>query len=159
MPATRVGCPGGEIPLLGIGETASRLGVSERALRYYQQIGLLTPSGRTPGGLRRYSGEDLARVRRIRELQTLLGFNLDEIRRVLDDEDRLAALRAEYHDDGTGAARRRELVREALAVRHQLRQTVQSKIEHLQRFRDDLDASIVRVQDLLPGEANPPPGP
>ncbi|MGH8921747.1 MAG: MerR family transcriptional regulator, partial [Actinomycetes bacterium] len=65
--------PSSDGPLLGIGKAAEELGVSERALRYYQQIGLLTPSGRTPGGLRRYSAADLDRVRRIRELQRLLG--------------------------------------------------------------------------------------
>jgi DNA-binding transcriptional MerR regulator len=88
-------------PLLGIGDAAARLGVSERALRYYQQLGLLTPSGRTPGGLRRYSADDLARVERIRELQLLLGFNLDEIKTVLDSEDRLVELREEYRSPTT----------------------------------------------------------
>src|ERR1700729_317494 len=76
-------------PLLGIGAAAARAGVSERALRYYQQLGLLVPACTTPGGLRRYSGDDLARVGRIRELQTLLGLNLDEIAVVLRNEDRL----------------------------------------------------------------------
>ena len=62
-------------PLLGIGAAAERAGVSERALRYYQQLGLLVPAC-TPGGLRRYSEDDLARVARIRELQALLGLDL-----------------------------------------------------------------------------------
>jgi DNA-binding transcriptional MerR regulator len=44
-----------EGPLLGIGAAAARAGVSERALRYYQQLGLLTPCHSTPGGMRRYS--------------------------------------------------------------------------------------------------------
>src|ERR1700722_5342834 len=83
--------------LLGIGAAAARLGVSGRALRYYQQIGLIAPAGTTPGGLRRYSESDLARVARIRELQTLLGLNLDEIAVVLRNEDRLPPLRACYH--------------------------------------------------------------
>jgi MerR family transcriptional regulator, repressor of the yfmOP operon len=136
-------------PLLGIGAAAARLGVSERALRYYQQLGLLTPSGRTPGGLRRYSAGDLARVERIRELQTLLGFNLDEIKGVLDTEDRLAVLREEYQSSRTGDARRRELLGEFLALREQLRETVQAKIDRLLGFRADLDASIERIHDLL----------
>ncbi|MBO0729098.1 MAG: MerR family transcriptional regulator [Acidimicrobiaceae bacterium] len=135
--------------LLGIGAAAARLGVSERALRYYQQLGLLTPSGRTPGGLRRYSAADLARVERIRELQTLLGFNLDEIKGVLDTEDRLAALREEYRSSRTGQARRHELLEEFLVLREQLRETVQAKIDQLLEFRADLDASIQRINDLL----------
>jgi MerR family transcriptional regulator, repressor of the yfmOP operon len=136
-------------PLLGIGEAATRLGVSERALRYYQQLGLLTPSGRTPGGMRRYSEQDLARVTRIRELQNLLGFNLDEVRAVLDNEDRLTALREEYHSPRTGRARRQELIREAIALQEDLRMTVEAKISSLDRFRADLDASLARARALL----------
>ena len=78
--------------LLGIGAAAAQLGVSERALRYYQQLGLLRPAC-TPGGLRRYSADDIARVTRIRELQDLLGLNLDEIAIVLSREDRMAEIR------------------------------------------------------------------
>src|ERR1700734_449166 len=108
MTATVAAPAGSPEARLGIGRAAQASGVSERALRYYQQIGLLTPSGRTPGGLRRYSEDDVARVRRIRELQSLLGLNLDEIRVVLDNDDRLAAVRAEYRSTRTGIARRQE---------------------------------------------------
>ena len=135
--------------LLGIGRAAQACGVSERALRYYQQIGLLTPSGRTPGGLRRYSEEDLDRVRRIRELQSLLGFNLDEIRAVLDNDDRLAKVRAEYRSTRTGTARRRELLQEVLAIHQTTAATVDAKLAGLERFRAEVDASLRRVGDLL----------
>lgn len=50
-----------------IGELARRTGVSERALRYYEQHGLLAPE-RRPSGYRAYSDEDVAAVRRIRIL-------------------------------------------------------------------------------------------
>lgn len=149
-----------DTPLLGIGEAAARTGVSERALRYYQQLGLITPSGCTPGGLRRYSEEDLNRVAHLRELQELLGLNLEEIRAVLETEDRLAELRKEYRAEGTRAARRRELIAEGLAVRGQLRATVAAKRDALQRFLDDLDAERTRLQRLLDDPEEPgPPGP
>ena len=93
--------------LLGIGAAAAQAGVSERALRYYQQLGLLEPASTTPGGLRRYSADDLARVARIRELQTLLGLNLDEIAIVLRNEDRLAQIRRAYRDERTSDDERR----------------------------------------------------
>jgi DNA-binding transcriptional MerR regulator len=93
--------------LLGIGAAAERAGVSQRALRYYQQLGLITPCGCTPGGMRRYSEADLARVARIRQLQELLGLNLDEIALVLRGEDRMAEIRLAYHDEGTSLDERR----------------------------------------------------
>ena len=71
---------------LRIGEAAERAAVSVRTLRYYEELGLLTPSDYSPGGARRYAEEDVARLARIRELKDLLGFNLDEVRTVLTAE-------------------------------------------------------------------------
>lgn len=141
----------GSKDLLGIGAAAIQAGVSERALRYYQQLGLIVPACTTPGGLRRYSEADLARVARIRELQTLLGLNLDEIAIVLGNEDRMAQIRLTYHDERTSADERRRLTRECLALQEDLRATVEAKRVALERFLADLDARIGRVRDLLAG--------
>ena len=138
-----------EEQLVGIGAAAQRAGVSQRALRYYQQIGLLIPQGCTPGGLRRYSEEDLARVARIRQLQTLLGLNLDEIALVLRGEDRMAEIRLAYHDEGTTCAERRDLVRESLDLQHALRATVETKRQGIEGFLTDLDARIGKTRALL----------
>ena len=143
--------------LLGIGAAAIHAGVSERALRYYQQLGLIVPACTTPGGLRRYSEEDLARVARIRELQTLLGLNLDEIAVVLGNEDRMAQIRLTYHDERTSADERRRLIRECLALQEDLRATVEAKRVALESFLADLDARIGRARDLLAGHGTSAP--
>lgn len=135
--------------LLAIGAAASRAGVSERALRYYQQLGLITPSGQTPGGMRRYSEDDLARVMRIRELQNLLGLNLDEIAVVLRSDDRMAEIREVYRDARTGAAERRRLARECLELQENMRATVEAKRASLDVFLADVDARIERIRDVL----------
>jgi DNA-binding transcriptional MerR regulator len=136
-------------PLLGIGAAAARAGVSERALRYYQQIGLITPCACTPGGTRRYSEDDLTRVARIRQLQVLLGFNLDEIAVILRSEDRMAQIKRSYHHHHTSDAERRELVRESLQLQRDLRATVETKRLAIEGFLADLDARIARASDLL----------
>jgi MerR family transcriptional regulator, repressor of the yfmOP operon len=138
-----------EEQLVGIGAAAEKAGVSQRALRYYQQIGLLVPRGCTPGGMRRYSDDDLARVARIRQLQILLGLNLDEIALVLGGEDRMAEIRVAYHDEGTTRAERRELVRESLELQHALRATVEAKRQGIEGFLTDLDARIDKTRALL----------
>jgi MerR family transcriptional regulator, repressor of the yfmOP operon len=136
--------------LLGIGAAAARAGVSERALRYYQELGLIVP-GTTPGGLRRYSEENLARVARIRELQTVLGLNLDEIAIVLRNEDRLAQIRRTYHDERTSDDERVRLTREYLVLLERLRTTVEGKRLALESFLADLEARIGRAEDVLAG--------
>jgi MerR family transcriptional regulator, repressor of the yfmOP operon len=145
------GRPAEQGELLGIGAAAARAGVSERALRYYQQLGLLTPACTTPGGLRRYSADDLARVARIRELQTLLGLNLDEIAIVLRNEDRLAQIRRAYQDERTSEDERLRLTREYLTLLSGLRETVEAKRTALDSFLNDLDARIGRARELLAG--------
>jgi MerR family transcriptional regulator, repressor of the yfmOP operon len=140
---------GGQEHLLGIGAAAERAGVSQRALRYYQQIGLLTPCGCTPGGLRRYSEEDLERVARIRQLQQLLGLNLDEIAVMLRGEDRLAEIKVAYQHVDTSAAQRQALVRESLELQQQLRATVEAKRQGIEGFLTDLDARISKTRAFL----------
>ncbi len=147
-PAVSHSRPAEQGQLLGIGAAAARVGVSERALRYYQELGLLVPAC-TPGGLRRYSEDDIARVARIRELQTLLGLNLDEIAIVLSSDDRIAEIRRTYHDERTSDAERQRLTSEWLALQENLRCTVQAKRAALDSFLADLEARIQRARDLL----------
>ncbi len=135
--------------LLGIGAAAEMAGVSQRALRYYQQLGLITPCACTPGGLRRYSQDDLARVGRIRQLQQLLGLNLDEIAVVLRGEDRMAEIRLAYYDEGTSRAERRALLCESLEVQQVLRATVETKRQGIEGFLADLDARIGKTRAFL----------
>ena len=67
---------------LRIGQLAKRTGISVRALRYYDEVGLLRPSQRSEAGYRVYVGADVVRLQRIRSLQQL-GFSLAEIRECL----------------------------------------------------------------------------
>jgi DNA-binding transcriptional MerR regulator len=148
-PAPGPPAPAADEKLLGISEAAAKAGVSARALRYYQQIGLLVPARTTSGGMRRYSGDDLTRVARIRELQSLLGLNLDEIAVVLRNEDRLAQIRLTYRDVRTSHQERQVLLRECLALQEDLRGTVEAKRAALTEFLADLDARIGKAQGLL----------
>ncbi|MEU1017670.1 HEAT repeat domain-containing protein [Streptomyces sp. NPDC005900] len=63
---------------------ARRSGVSARMLRHYESLGLVRPTGRTVGGYREYSGEDIRRIFHIESLRSL-GLSLREIGRALDD--------------------------------------------------------------------------
>jgi DNA-binding transcriptional MerR regulator len=68
-----------------IGELAKRTGLSVRALRHYDEIGLLAPSERSYSGYRLYSDRDLRRLYRIVALRQL-GMGLEEISDVLEGE-------------------------------------------------------------------------
>ncbi len=73
-----------------IGEIADRTGMSLRTLRHYDEIGLLAPSGRTDGGFRLYTEDDLQRLLVIRRMKPL-GFSLAEMHQALEIIDATAA--------------------------------------------------------------------
>lgn len=80
----------------GISVAAELVGMGTQNLRLYERRGLLDP-GRTEGGTRRYSPDDLDRLRRIGELLDG-GLNLAGIALVLDLETDNARLLAELAD-------------------------------------------------------------
>jgi MerR family transcriptional regulator, thiopeptide resistance regulator len=67
-----------------IGALAKATGVSVRALRHYEHLGLLQPSARSEANYRLYDADDIARLQKIRSLQAL-GFTLQQIGQLLDD--------------------------------------------------------------------------
>src|ERR1700676_4645724 len=100
-----------------ISVAAELAGVHPQTLRVYERKGLLDPS-RTEGGSRRFSEQDLDRLRYIQSLTTA-GINLEGVRRVMELEaevaelrTQLATTRAEAREAGAGTHRqyRREVV-------------------------------------------------
>jgi MerR family transcriptional regulator/heat shock protein HspR len=85
-----------------ISVAAELAGMHPQTLRIYERKGLLEPA-RTAGGNRRYSDEDIERLRRISELAAR-GMNLAGIRRVMELEEEVKRLRAEL-DEALAAAR------------------------------------------------------
>ena len=66
-----------------VGELASSTGLSVRTLHHYDEIGLLSPSHRTPSGHRLYAETDLARLQQVVSLRSL-GLPLDQVKDCLD---------------------------------------------------------------------------
>lgn len=65
-----------------VGDLAKLTGLTVRTLRYYDQIGLFSPSAQTDSGHRLYSEPDLSRLHQILSLKEL-GLSLDEIKSVV----------------------------------------------------------------------------
>jgi DNA-binding transcriptional MerR regulator len=72
-----------------IGAVAERTGLSLRTLRHYDEVGLLRPSGRSEGGFRLYTEDDVERLLLIRRMKPL-GFSLEEMADLLDVAGRLS---------------------------------------------------------------------
>jgi MerR family transcriptional regulator, heat shock protein HspR len=89
-----------------ISVAAELVGLHPQTLRNYDRIGLVSP-GRTGGGGRRYSARDIELLREIQEL-TAAGIGVEGVRRILDLENQVAAMReriADLHDELEAATR------------------------------------------------------
>jgi len=137
-----------------ISDAATRVGVSARTLRYYEELGLLTPSLYTAGGERRYTQGDLAHLERILGLREVLGMNLDEIREFLALETRLDELRASYRATRGATikkalAEQRATLQEALVLNESLAEQISAKLTRMDGFRAKLRSDAQRCRELL----------
>ncbi len=137
-----------------ISDAATRAGVSARTLRYYEELGLLTPSLYTAGGERRYTAEDIEHLQRILELREVLGMNLDEIKEFLALETRLDELRVTYRaTKGVGTkkaqAEQKATLEEAAELNERLAEQLQAKLARMNGFRAKLVHDAQRCRELL----------
>jgi DNA-binding transcriptional MerR regulator len=137
-----------------ISDAATRAGVSARTLRYYEELGLLTPSLYTAGGERRYTTDDLDHLNRILELRQVLGMNLDEIREFLALETRLDELRASYRAAKSATtkkarAEQKATLEEAMVLNKSLAQQITAKLARMDGFRTKLLRDARRCRELL----------
>jgi MerR family transcriptional regulator, heat shock protein HspR len=97
--------PSADVPLYVISVAAELSGLHPQTLRTYDRLGLVSP-GRTGGGGRRYSWQDVQVLREIADL-TAAGIGLEGVRRILLLESRLSATQERIREleDELAAAR------------------------------------------------------
>lgn len=126
---------------LQIGEVAERTGVTQRTLRFYEEKGLLRPPSRMDGGFRLYSEEDVRRVEQIRRLQNLLGVTLAEIKEMVEAEEILHELKAQYRPEAGISEKRRQL-QKAIEVVERQYAIVSQKAEQMSEMKSQLEERL-----------------
>jgi DNA-binding transcriptional MerR regulator len=134
--------------LLRIQEVAAEVGATTRAVRYYEEIGLLRPAARSEGDYRLYDASDLERIRHIRELRDSAGFSLGEIGQLLEDEDVRASNREAYTATEDPDARA-ELLADSLARVERAIAILRAKGERLDAMIADSEARRDRLREKI----------
>lgn len=122
-----------------IGELAKHVGLTERTIRYYEELGLLESVKRLDGGVRVYTDDDIRRLKFIRKLKTL-GLSLQE----------MLELERMYRSQRSNRAvlpRLTELLDAHLA-------SIGDRIGELEALRDEIRAYRERVARRLLGEGD-----
>jgi MerR family transcriptional regulator, copper efflux regulator len=120
-----------------IGELAKQAGISTKAIRYYEQIGILAPPARTSSGYRSYDPTALGRLRFVRAAQAI-GLTLGEVRQIIA-----------FRDDGQAPCAHVS----GLLQRHAA--DLDLRIEELQQLRGELRQLAERATTLDPEQCPP----
>jgi DNA-binding transcriptional MerR regulator len=146
--------------LLRIQEVAAETGLTTRAIRYYEEVGLLEPAARSEGAYRLFDDSDLERLRFIKELRDDAGFSLTQIGQLLEDETARERNRERFRATRDARERRAILIEARARVERQI-ETLQAKrtrletmIEDAETRRRHLDAHLAE----LDGGPDPHPG-
>ncbi len=105
--------PGPEAHVYVISVAAELSGLHPQTLRTYERMGLVSP-GRTGGGGRRYSHNDIEQLRHIAEL-TASGIGLEGVKRIIELDSQVHALRERNAELRADLERTRAALRAALA--------------------------------------------
>ncbi|MBK9517175.1 MAG: MerR family transcriptional regulator [Anaeromyxobacter sp.] len=116
------------------GDLARATGHTVRTVRHYEEAGLLTPSQLSDGGHRRYTEQDLERLRLIVDLREV-GLSLCEIKSILE-------LRTGCLTAAAFAARFRAVIEVHL-------EAAQRRLERLRRMRREILDSLAQVEERL----------
>ena len=126
-----------------IEEVAAKTGLTKRALRYYEDLALITPL-RTESGYRAYSEEDVEKIGRIIAIKDGLGIRLNDLKEILVLEKNLASIFAEPAADITR-------VEEALRMTEQQIRLIEEKERSLARFAAKYQKAYADLQQLAAG--------
>ncbi len=131
-----------------IHDVAAELDLTPRAIRYYEELGLLTPPARSGGDHRLYDASDVARLRSIKSLRDDAGFSLADIGQLLSDEDERASRRVAYHGTSDVAERRAIIVEELRRIDRHVG-LLRGKIDRLAGMVGEAEARRARAIEKL----------
>ena len=116
--------------------------MTKRALRYYEELGLVSPSGRTDSGYRMYTDADVEQILHVKDIRDLLGASLAEIKEMME----LSRFYDEQRDFYNLHYKDRELEGEELLKRIEILKTLE---ETLTTQRTFLQNKMSRMAELL----------
>jgi MerR family mercuric resistance operon transcriptional regulator len=125
--------------ILTIGRLASAAGVNVETVRYYQRRGLVAEPERPLNGIRRYSEDNVRRIRFVKRAQEL-GFTLSEVANLLALEDGRSC-----RETRELAGRKLAIVEARLADLNRLRRTLRDLIARCDTSRGKISCPIISV--------------
>jgi DNA-binding transcriptional MerR regulator len=134
--------------LLRIQQVAADVGLTTRSIRYYEELGLLKPAGRSEGSYRLYDEDDLERLRFIKGLRDDAGFSLAEIGQLLEDEAARARNRERFRST-SDPDERKSIIGDAFARVDRQIESLREKVDRLQAMIAEAEGRRAHLQAHL----------
>ncbi|KQL39856.1 hypothetical protein AN960_07690 [Bacillus sp. FJAT-25509] len=142
---------GGNDLLYKIDDVAKECGLTKRSIRYYEEIGLISPPERSEGGFRLYSDLHIERLKKIMNVRDVLGFSLQEVQEYMEISEAYEEFRLHYREnkEKMNEDERKEKLLGAEVILAQQLKMIDEKLKKMNDIRDEMNAMYQRVQKAL----------
>lgn len=134
-----------------IGAVAREVGLTPRAIRHYENLGLLRPTISVKGSGRLFDASDVQRLREIKRLRDVIGFSLAEIAELLDTDDVRDQLRDRFRGSNQPLVRA-QVLEEAVKLSERRLKIVEHKLGDVEALRREEYEQLERRRVLLAEE-------
>ncbi len=124
-----------------IDEVTKMTGLTKRAIRYYEEIGLILPPSRTKGNVRLYTENEINELKKVAEAKEVLGFSLQELQEFMSLK---RTIEQAKRDQNVSA----QDVLEIENMIHTQIEMIMYKVDKMMTFKQELDAMHKRATDI-----------
>lgn len=120
-----------------IEDVAKMVGLTKRTLRYYEEIGLMTPPDRSEGGFRLYTDAHVERLKKLVNARDVLGFSLQELQHYVSMSEEFINQRDEIKQTEDLELRLQKIYELESTVDKQL-EFIDQKLEKMKNMRSEI---------------------
>ncbi|KSU89392.1 MerR family transcriptional regulator [Priestia flexa] len=124
-----------------IDEVTKMTGLTKRAVRYYEEIGLILPPSRTKGNVRLYTEDEVSELKKVAEAKEVLGFSLQELQEFMSLR---RTIEQAKRDQDVSA----QDVLEIENMIHTQMEMIMYKVDKMMTFKEELEAMHKRATDI-----------
>lgn len=134
-----------------IDDVAKVCGLTKRAIRYYEEIGLIPQPERSDGGFRLYTDQHIERLKQIINVRDVLGFSLQEVQEYISISDTFEERRLEYRaaKETSDSEKTREKLTEIEPILAKQLNMIDEKLKKMNEIRDNMNDLYQKVMKAL----------
>lgn len=131
-----------------IDDVATKTGLTKRAIRYYEEIGLIETLERTDGGVRLYDEEDIEKLNKIVLAKEELGYSLRELQQFIQLNETVERYRHSVRSSVDEMERKQKLIAILATLRKEI-EMIDNRMLKVQSFKNELLTMERRVQEAI----------